>query len=145
MLYCDTAKQADPNDIVRRWHQLCKPKEVSRKFIDGESLESHEIYQLNTFIDSWRTRLFDISWLMKVLNENVARRSNKEYECSGHFWESRYKSQALLDEKAVLSAMAYVDLNPIRAAMADTPESSDHTSIKLRLDYWKNKSKHSTF
>ena len=84
MLYCDTAKQADPNDIVRRWHQLCKPKEVSRKFIDGESLESHEIYQLNTFIDSWRARLFDISWLMKVLNENVARRSNKEYECSGH-------------------------------------------------------------
>ena len=27
--------------------------------------------------------------------------------------------------------------------MADTPESSDHTSIKLRIDYWKNKSKHS--
>ncbi len=80
---------------------------------------------------------------MKLLNENVARRANKEDDCSGHFWESRYKSQALLDEKAVLSAMAYVDLNPIRAAMADTPESSDHTSIKLRIDYWKNKSKHS--
>ena len=79
---------------------------------------------------------------MKVLNENVARRANKEDECGGHFWESRYKSQALLDEKAVLSAIAYVDLNPIRAAMADTPETSDHTSIKMRVDYWKSKSHH---
>ena len=76
---------------------------------------------------------------MKVLNENIARQANKEDECTGHFWESRYKSQALLDEKSVLSAMAYVDLNPIRAAMAPTPETSDHTSIKMRIDYWKNK------
>ena len=76
---------------------------------------------------------------MKVLNENIARRANKEDECSGHFWEARFKSQALLDEKAVLSAMTYVDLNPIRANMATTPETSDHTSIKLRLEYWKNK------
>ena len=51
----------------------------------------------------------------------------------------QYKSQSLLDEKAVLRAMAYVDLNPIRAAMAPTPETSDHTSIKVRIDYWKRK------
>ena len=134
------AKQADPKEIVGRWHQLCKPKELSQKFVDGDPLEPHEIKQLDILIDTWRSRLFDISWFMRVLNETVARRANKEDECSGHFWESRYKSQALLDEKAVLSAMAYVDLNPIRATMADTPETSDHTSIKLRIDYWKNKS-----
>lgn len=77
-----------------------------------------------------------------MLKENIARQTNKEDDCTGHFWLSRYKSQALLDEKAVLSAMAYVDLNPIRAAMAPTPEISDHPSIKMRIDYWKGRYRH---
>lgn len=70
---------------------------------------------------------------MKCLNEPIARQANKEDGCTGHFWESRYKSQALLTEEALLSAMAYVDLNPVRAGMAKTPESSEHTSIRERI------------
>lgn len=135
----DACKKADAKDIVRRWHQLYKPKDVSQRYVNGDTLEPHEFNQIDVLIDTWRARLYDISWFMKVLNENIARLANKEDDCTGHFWQARYKSQALLDEKAVLSAMAYVDLNPIRAAMADTPESSDHTSIKLRIDYWKNR------
>ena len=70
---------------------------------------------------------------MKCLSEPIARQANKEDNCTGHFWESRFKSQALLTDEAVLSAMAYVDLNPVRACMADTPEKSDYTSIKERI------------
>jgi len=139
----DACLKATPKSIARRWHQVFSETEVTRKFVEGEQIEPHERNQLDSLIDKWRPRLHDISWFMKVLNENVAKRANAEDECTGHFWESRYKSQALLDEHAVLSCMAYVDLNPVRAAMAPTPEESDHTSIQLRIEYWKNKSEQS--
>ena len=88
----DCCNNADAKDIVRRWHLLYKPKDVSQKYINGEHLESHELNQIDVLIDTWRKRLHDISWFMKSLNENIARRANKEDDCTGHFWEARYKS-----------------------------------------------------
>ncbi len=135
---------ATGREIVQRWHRHFAGTELSRKFANGEDLDRNETDVVNSLIDTWRARLHDISWLMKVLNEGIARRANKDDDCKGHFWEARFKSQALLDEKAILSAMAYVDLNPIRAAMATTPENSDHTSIKLRIEHWRNKTARQT-
>lgn len=75
-----------------------------------------------------------------LADEHIARQANKEEQCKGRFWEGRFKSQALLDEAAVLACMAYVDLNPVRAQMADTPEDSDFTSVQLRMQALKNAS-----
>jgi hypothetical protein len=88
---------------------------------------------LNRLIEQYRHRLGDLGWFMKCLNEPIARQANKEDGCTGHFWQSRYKSQALLSEEALLTCMAYVDLNPVRADMCSTPEESDYTSIKERI------------
>ena len=84
-------------------------------------------------VEVLRGRLTELGWFMRVINEHVARRANKEDGCSGRFWEGRYKSQALLDEAAVIASMSYVDLNPVRAGMARSLEGSAFTSIKQRL------------
>jgi REP element-mobilizing transposase RayT len=81
-----------------------------------------------------RRRLSSVSWFMKLLKERIARRANREDHCTGHFWEGRFTSVALLDQAAVTACMAYVDLNPIRARIADRPERCGFTSVQARVE-----------
>jgi REP element-mobilizing transposase RayT len=120
-------------EVITRWTTLFKGPLLVQRQQRGGILSPVEQQTVNDIVEVWRQRLGDIAWFMKCLNEPIAREANKEDQCTGHFWESRYKSQALLSEEALLSCMVYVDLNPVRAKMAETPETSEHTSIKERV------------
>ena len=69
---------------------------------------------------------------------NISREANREDNCKGKFWEGRFKSQALLDEKALFSWLAYVDLNPIRVGIASSVEDSEFASISDRIKQHKS-------
>jgi len=119
--------------VVNRWCRLFAGHRLVQRYQAGESLSPAELEQVSVFVATYRTRLADLSWFMRCLNESIARMANAEDGCTGRFWEGRFKSQALLDEAALIACMAYVDLNPIRAGMATTPEASDYTSIQQRI------------
>ncbi|MBV1916149.1 MAG: hypothetical protein KUG72_12235 [Pseudomonadales bacterium] len=129
----EQASSWSEEEVIERWGTLfpASTQRTQNLLKNAESDAVRKVYQEK--IETWRDNLRDISWFMRSLNEYVARKANKEDGCKGRFWEGRFKSQALLDEKALLSCMAYVDLNPIRAKMAQTPEASDFTSIQERL------------
>lgn len=131
----DRAKVWSDYEVVERWHQLFNGTVLSQKYLKNEGeLSTVEMLVFQEIINKWRSRLQDISWFMRILNEAMAREANAEDGCTGRFWEGRFKSQALLDEAALMACMAYVDLNPVRAGMARTPEESEHTSVKKRCD-----------
>ena len=118
------------DEIAARWVRLFPPREDSDEAIEAKCLR---LLADPARIETLRERLGNLSWLMRCLVEPIARRANREDGCKGRFWEGRYKCQALCDERAILAAMAYVDLNPIRAGMADRLETSSYTSVAIRV------------
>ena len=129
----DSAMRWDRETVIERWQQLFSGNALVQRYSRGDKLLKVELDHLNKLIEQWRKRLLDISWFMRVLNEAIARQANSEDDCTGRFWEGRFKSQALLDEAALAACMAYVDLNPVRAGIAKTPESSIHTTVRQRI------------
>lgn len=130
----DLVGHCSNDEIARRWWQLF-PK---RRNIHGQPEEPTEeelvmILAGEGRVCELRQRLSSLSWFMRCLKENIAKRANAEDECTGRFWEGRFKSIALLDQAAVLTCAAYVDLNPIRAGIAQTPETSSFTSARERI------------
>ena len=135
------AQSWSEEQVMAQWESLFTIPVLVQQYRDGTDSAAVAI-EAKKIIAQWRSRLMDISWYMRSLNEHLARRANAEDRCTGRFWEGRYKSQALLDEAAVLTCMSYVDLNPIRAGMCDTPEESDFTSIQQRIRQWQHSQPH---
>jgi len=122
-------------EVVRRWLAVYPPPRLKlddpaivQAWVDRQLAEPKKV-------QTWRKRLTELGWLMKALKEPLARMANKEDDCKGTFWEGRFKSIAVVDEEALLATCAYIDLNPVAAGAAKTPETSRHTSLRARLEH----------
>jgi REP element-mobilizing transposase RayT len=129
----EKAMQLSDEAVAARWLSLFKGPAIVRDWRAGKTMGEGERVIIADLCATWRERLCDLSWFMRCLNEAIARMANREDRCTGRFWEGRFRSQALLGERALLACMAYVDLNPIRAGMVRTPEASDFTSVQARI------------
>ena len=123
-------------EVVRRWFRLYPPRGADRKPLADNQID--DLVQKRIKDEKWvaksRQRLGSLGWFMKCLKEPLSRMVNKSEKCTGSFFEGRYKSIAILDTEALLTVCAYIDLNPVAAGIAATPEQSDYTSVKSRVE-----------
>lgn len=131
VLYVDKegSSSLSNKEVFERWEKLCP----SNAYIYSKlSIEDPRFIKK---LDEWRDKFINLSFFVKHLNEHIAKMANQEDNCKGHFWETRYFSQPLYEELDVLSAMVYVDLNPLRAGIAKKPEDSINASIYERIKH----------
>ena len=136
VLYLDpkAPEQWTDEQVAERWLKVYPSRLDKPENTQLRAMKKLAIMDNPEWLTQYRKRLGDLSWFMRRLNEPLAKLSNQEDDCTGRFWEGRYTSQALLDEAAVLSCMAYVDLNPVRAKITNKLEAAQHTSIKKWIE-----------
>ena len=131
----DLAKRWSDQDVMRRACAIFPWKFKAYGGL-GKGPTNGQLRQLagdKQLVAQMRERLSSISWFMRQLDQNIARRANEEDDVSGHFWQDRFSSVPILDEIALLMCAVYVDLNEIRAGLAKRPEESRYTSAYARI------------
>lgn len=130
----DVAKRLGRQEVARRWLIIAR---LAKCLVDQVTPPSQdeidELAKDKRRIIKLRKRLSSISWFMGTLLENVARRANAEEETTGKFWDGRFRSRECVGDEAVLLCGLYIDLNPIRAGEARSPETARYSSIYQRL------------
>jgi hypothetical protein len=131
----DVANGWSDQDVVRRWGRLYPPRDKSREALPVPEAWVEWRLKDARWVATVRERLQSISWFMKCLKEPLSRLANRQDKVRGAFFESRFKSVAILDLEALLAVGVYIDLNPVAAGIAAAPETSKYTSIKQRVDH----------
>lgn len=131
----DLAQQWDAEMVARKWLSITpKYDRKTGERLEPKPIEIKRIVDDAKRVEKLRVRLSDISWLMRYFAQNIAVRANREDGCTGHFWDQRFKAELLLDVASILRCMLYVDLNLVRAGIAESIQESDFTGAKDRLD-----------
>jgi len=122
----DLVEEWSDDEVVERWKSVHPGSALLRGKPDQEGDATMRVAEM-------RERLRDISWFMRALKQYVGARANLEDGAKGQFWSERFKSIRILDEAALLACSIYIDLNAVRAKIADTPEESKYSSVHNRI------------
>ncbi len=129
----DVVREWSDREVALRWLRIFPGQRIDEHLADPTTNAVDTLANNSERIQVIRVRLTDPSWFMKALCEPIARLANFHDKVTGHFWEGRFKAQAIVDEAGLLACSMYIDLNPIRAAMAPSPHESIHTSAYDRI------------
>jgi len=135
----DVVSAWSDEEVAIRWLKVFPGRRLEEHLAEPTESDVKRLCGDKDRIAEIRTRLSDVSWFMRALAEPIARMANKQDECTGRFWEGRFKAQRIVDEAGLLACSMYVDLNPVRAAMAESPDESIHTSAFDRIEATKGK------
>ena len=129
----DVVREWSDKDVALRWLRIFPGQRIDEHLAEPTTNAVDTLANDSARVNEIRERLSNPSWFMKALCEPIARLANFQDKVTGHFWEGRFKAQAITDEAGLLACSMYVDLNPIRAAMATEPANSIHTSAYDRI------------
>ncbi|MEM6468534.1 MAG: hypothetical protein AAF802_03115 [Planctomycetota bacterium] len=124
----DVAEQWSDEEVAIRWLRVFPGRRLEEHLAEPTENDVKTLCRDKERLSEIRRRISDISWFMRALAEPIARMANMQDECTGRFWEGRFKCQRIVDEAGLLACSMYVDLNPVRAAIAETPDQAEHTS-----------------
>ncbi len=124
--------QWEDETIVHLWLTIHQGPGFMRRWYRDKPLRADEYDKVQPQIDAWRSKLKSLSYFMKCFNEKLSKEFNKESGKKGAFWEERFRIKQLHNERDLLMCMSYVELNPVHAGIADTPEQADYTSYRER-------------
>lgn len=130
----DVAAKWSDEEVAVRWLKIFPGRRIEEHLAEPTEIDVRQLCADKQRIRDLRRRLSDVSWFMKALAEPIARICNRQDECTGRFWEGRFKCVKITDEAALLACSVYVDLNPVRARLAETPDEAEHTSIFDRIN-----------
>jgi hypothetical protein len=74
----DKAKGWTERQVIEQWNRLYNSHMLADRYLAGEVLSKAELEALSELIEVWRSRLCDISWFMRCMNEYLAQSVNVE-------------------------------------------------------------------
>ncbi|TWU01637.1 hypothetical protein [Neorhodopirellula pilleata] len=130
----DVCAQWSDEEVAIRWLRVFPGRRMEEHLAEPTENDVKTLVRDKKRLAEVRRRLCDVSWFMRALSEPIARMANFQDQCTGRFWEGRFKAQRIIDDAGLLACSMYVDLNPVRAAIAGGPEGCRFTSAYDRAE-----------